>query len=142
MPGGFPEPPPQSQHPDKENKEPEAPKSLRGSLHGLTNKKRHRPSSDEEDAEREVEERASKKRKNNDAAARHTLDSSRPISSTPLGSAKKPRFDRTPSRTPMRAGSKTSAGTPASVKAPNSTMKRAGMSLSRLNMLAQPKNRA
>lgn len=142
MPGSFPEPPPQSTHPDKENKEPEASKSLRGSLHGLTNKKRHRPNSDEEDAEREAEERASKKRKNNDAAERHNLDSSRPINSTPLGSAKKSRFDRTPSRTPVRAGSKTPARTPASAKVATSTKKHAGMSLNRLNMLAKPKNRA
>lgn len=143
MPGSFPQPPPQSTHPDKENKEPELnlTKSLRGSLHGLSNKKRHRPNSDEEDAEREAEERASKKRKNNDGPERQALDASRSISSTPLSSPKKARLDRTPSRTPVRAGSRTPAGAPASANRASASGKRVGISMSRLDALARPKNR-
>lgn len=140
LPGSFPTAPAPDTHPDKENTAPASPsKILPGVLHGLTSKKRHRPSSDEEDAEREAAERASKKRKNTmSGRERPALSTAKPINSTPQSSAKRARLDRSASATPSRALSKTPTATPASA---SPTKKRQGMSMSRLNMLARPKAR-
>lgn len=141
LPGSFPAAPAPSSHPDKENTAPASPsKSLPGVMHGLTSKKRHRPSSDEEDAEREAAERASKKRKNTMSGAdRPALSTAKAISSTPQSSVKRARLDRNASLTPSRQLNKTPAATPGSA---SPTKKRqGGMSMSRLNMLARPKTR-
>lgn len=138
MPGSFPAPPAPSTHEDKENRAPaQSPnKLLSGVPHGLSTKKRHRPSTDEEDAEREAVERASKKQKSS-----HTpLFASRSVSSTPT-SNKRVRTTATP--TPSKSFN---LGTPGSAAArtpmsASSATRRVGMSLSRLNMLARPKNR-
>lgn len=138
MPGSFPAPPAPSTHEDKENRAPaQSPnKLLSGVPHGLSTKKRHRPSTDEEDAEREAAERASKKQKSN-----HTpLLASRSVSNTPT-SNKRARTVATPTPSKslnLRTPKSGAARTPMSA---SSTARRVGMSLSRLNMLARPKNR-
>lgn len=132
MPGSFPAPPAPSSHPDKENKEPASSnKVLTGVAHGLSNKKRHRPSTDEEDAEREAAARASKRRRNGDAP-------SRLAGSTPLSTAKKARLDRSTTTTPSKTPTRPLSRTPGSV---SSVKKTPGLSMSRLNMLSRPKNR-
>ncbi|KAJ3499021.1 hypothetical protein NLG97_g673 [Lecanicillium saksenae] len=141
LPGSFPAAPAPSSHPDKENAAPTSPsKTLPGVLHGLTNKKRHRPSTDEEDAEREAAERASKKRKNTASGAeRPALSSAKPITSTPQSSVKRARLDRNASLTPSRKQiNKTPTATPRSA---SPIKKGQGMSMSRLDMLARPKTR-
>ncbi|KAL2022548.1 hypothetical protein VTK56DRAFT_5155 [Thermocarpiscus australiensis] len=124
MPGSFPTSVPSS-GPDKEN---EAPRSVFLALpHGMAYKKRHRVSTDEEEAEQEEAERAAKKRKREEVPEGDALlaprlaenSAKRPLSSSPT---KVP----IPSRVP---------GTPTPMK------KKAGISLSRLNMLARPKLR-
>lgn len=141
LPGSFPAAPAPSTHPDKENSAPASvSKALPGVLHGLTSKKRNRPSSDEEDAEREAAERAAKKRKNTlSGAERPALSSAKAIISTPQSNVKRTRLDRNTSLTPSRQLNNTSASAPGSA---SPTKKRPGMSMSRLNMLAQPKARA
>ncbi|KAM3515178.1 hypothetical protein MY11210_001190 [Beauveria gryllotalpidicola] len=141
MPGSFPEPPASSSHPDKENTAPTSiSKVLPGVLHGLSSKKRHRPSSDEEDAEREAAERASKKRKNSMVGPeRPALSSSKAIASTPQSNFKRARLDRNASLTPSRQQlNKTSTTTPGSV---SPTKRKPVMSMSRLSQLARPKTR-
>ncbi|TQV94079.1 erythromycin esterase [Cordyceps javanica] len=141
LPGSFPAPPAASSHPDKENTAPSSPsKALAGVLHGLTSKKRHRPSTDEEDAAREAAERASKKRKNTmSAPERPALSSAKAISSTPQSSAKRARLDRNTALTPSRQQlSKTRTATPGSASPAKKTQ---GMSMSRLQALARPKTR-
>lgn len=123
MPGSFPESKPAMSHPNKENKFP-SPSKLLFAAHGMSNKKRHRATWDEEEAEKETNERAAKKRKNEHVAEGDALLAPRLVASTPKSSAKKPQA--TP-RTPNTA-------TPAK--------KRGMLSISRLNMLARPKNRA
>lgn len=138
MPGSFPTgpPPPPSTHEDKENKAPvESPNKLSGVSHGLTNKKRNRPSSDEEDAEREAAERASKKQK----SAHTPLTSARSVSATPASNKRARTVGGTYTPSRMAASQTPSSQTPASA---SPAKKRMGMSLSRLNMLARPKNRA
>lgn len=122
MPGSFPAPPERSTHPNKENAAPASPNVIPGASHGLPNKKRHRVSWEEEEAEQEAAERAAKKRKNV-----HAPQGSRTAPTTPIGGSKKQEIGRMLGRTP-------SSATP--------SKKRGGLSLSRLNMLARPKNRA
>lgn len=125
MPGAFPAPNSPGSHPNKENKLPGPSKVLFGAPHGMSNKKRHRASWDEEEAEEKDAERAAKKRKNEHVPEGDALLAPRLVGSTP--SAKKIKAGSAISRT---AGSA------------SPTKKRAGLSLSRLNMLARPKNRA
>ncbi|EGX94550.1 erythromycin esterase, putative [Cordyceps militaris CM01] len=142
LPGSFPALPAPSSHPDKENTAPSSSsKVLPGILHGLSTKKRHRPSTDEEDAEREADERAAKKRKNSTSGPeRPALSSARPISSTPQSSAKRARLDRHVSLTPSRQQmNKTPTATSGSTSSP--AKKKQGISMSRLQTLARPKTR-
>lgn len=89
--------------------------------HGMSHKKRNRPSTDEQDAEEEAAERAAKKRKQNTVPEGDALLAPRLLASAKrqLSSAKKP----------------VSAATPSPGK------KRTGISMSRLNMLSRPKMR-
>ncbi|KAF4343025.1 hypothetical protein FBEOM_3005 [Fusarium beomiforme] len=124
MPGSFPGP----ASPiglNKENKEPGSAKILVGAPHGMSNKKRHRTSWDEEEEEQKSAERAAKKRKAEHVPEGEALLAPRLVGGTP--SAKKVRFGNGTPRTPGSA---------------SPTKKRAVLSLSRLNMLARPKNRA
>ncbi|KAI1374982.1 hypothetical protein F4677DRAFT_150047 [Hypoxylon crocopeplum] len=114
MPGSFPRGSEVS--PNKENKDPVAGPGI---PHGMSNKKRHRVSWDEEDEEDEGAKRAAKKlRKNPPAAEGHAIVAPRLVS---LGS-------------PNKKSSKTP-------HTPSPQKKRTGLSLSRLNMLARPKAR-
>lgn len=124
MPGSFPGPT-SPIGPNKENKEPGSAKILVGAPHGMSNKKRHRTSWDEEEEEQKSAERAAKKRKAEHVPEGEALLAPRLVGGTP--SAKKVRFGSTTPRTPGSA---------------SPTKKRAVLSLSRLNMLARPKNRA
>lgn len=139
LPGSFPEPPSPSSHPDKENA---APRMLPGRAHGIANKKRHRPSSDEEDAENEAAQRAAKKLKNESVPEGQALLAPRLAGATAASSAKKRLLGRTPlkstpGRTPAPGPSATLAPGPSATP----SRKGAVMSMSRLNMLARPKNR-
>ncbi|KAM3505987.1 hypothetical protein MY10362_002633 [Beauveria mimosiformis] len=140
LPGSFPEPPASSSHPDKENTAPSSiSKVLPGVLHGLSSKKRHRPSSDEEDAEREAAERASKKRKNSVVGPeRPALSSAKAISSTPQSSFKRARLDRNSSLTPSRQQPNKTSTAPGSA---SPTKRKPVISMSRLSQLARPKTR-
>ncbi|KAH7252427.1 hypothetical protein BKA59DRAFT_417479 [Fusarium tricinctum] len=112
--------------PNKENKEPDSGKILFGAPHGMSNKKRHRTSWDDEEAEQKDAERAAKKRKAEHVPEGEALLAPRLVRGTP--SAKKIR---------TKAGSVTPRA-PASA----SPTKKRVLSLSRLNMLARPKHRA
>ncbi|KAM0562080.1 hypothetical protein ACHAPJ_002524 [Fusarium lateritium] len=129
MPGSFPGPTSPTAGPNKENKEPGTGKILFGAPHGMSNKKRHRTSWDEEEAEQKESERAAKKRKNEHVPEGEALLAPRLVGGTP--SAKKAKAGSATPRTPAR--------TPASA---TPSKKRSVLSLSRLNMLARPKNRA
>ncbi|POR38750.1 Uncharacterized protein TPAR_01061 [Tolypocladium paradoxum] len=134
MPGSFPAPPSPSSHPNKENAAPSPARMLSGTAHGMPNKKRHRASSDEEDAENEAAERAMKKRKNEQVPEGHALLAPRLVGAAPAGGVKKNRFGRSPAKTPGR--------TPGRVPTSASPGKKGSvLSMSRLNMLARPKNR-
>ncbi|KJZ72952.1 hypothetical protein HIM_07715 [Hirsutella minnesotensis 3608] len=121
MPGSFPAPPSPSCHSNKENSAPPSGRLLAATAHGMPNKKRHRASSDEEDAEKEAAARAMKKRKNEHVPEGQALLAPRLMGKTP---------SKTPSRLPGRA--------PGSV---SPSKKGTMLSISRLNMLARPKNR-
>ncbi|KAK4169495.1 hypothetical protein QBC43DRAFT_63281 [Cladorrhinum sp. PSN259] len=121
------------------NKENEAPRTVFLALpHGMTNKKRHRVSTDEEeDAEREAEERAAKKRKaevpeGDELLAPRLVGANATASAVKRaaagGNSASPRKLPIPSRAP---------GTPSPMKKRTG----GGISLSRLNMLARPKLR-
>lgn len=138
MPGSFPAPPSPSSHPNKENTAPPLPKLLPGTAHGIANKKRHRASSDEEDAENEAAERAAKKRKHETVPEGQALLAPRLVGASAASSAKKRLLGRTPTKTPSRAPAVTPSRTPASA---TPSKRGAVLSLSRLNMLARPKNR-
>ncbi|EAQ91450.1 hypothetical protein CHGG_03385 [Chaetomium globosum CBS 148.51] len=123
MPGSF----PTSASASSIDKENEAPRSVIKALpHGMSTKKRHRVSTDEEEARQEAAERAAKKQKQEKVPEGDALLAPRLIAAT---SAKRtlssPRKLAMPGQAP---------GTP-------SPMKRKGISLSRLNMLARPKAR-
>ncbi|VUC33313.1 unnamed protein product [Clonostachys rosea] len=126
MPGSFPALPSPSTHPNKENRAPPPSNIILGAPHGMSNKKRHRATWDEEDAEKEAAERAAKKAKNEHVPEGQALLAPRLVGATP-GSVKKTQAGRSVNRTPGSA-------TP--------SKKRAGLSMSRLNMLARPKQRA
>lgn len=128
MPGGFPEAPPTSIHSNKENKAPAPSQKMAAAPHGMSNKKRHRVTWDEENAEMEEADRAAKRRKNEHVPEGHALVAPRMAAQTP-GSSKRLQAVRGASRTP---------GSPASA---SPTKKKAGISLSRLNALARPKLR-
>lgn len=121
MPGSFPSSR-ASSSPNKENKAPQP--MFRALPHGMINKKRHRVSTDEEDAEKEASDRAAKKRKNDRVPEGDALLAPRLVGA----SGKKPIMS------PRRLGTPGGAGTP-------SPKKKAMLSLSRLNMLARPKLR-
>jgi hypothetical protein len=135
MPGGFPQLSPSSQ-PNKENKAPTfsgftGPDG--GIAHGIFNKKRHRVSWDEEDVDREAEHRAAKKRRFESVPEGDALLAPRLMVAITPDIAKKP-------KPTIRA-----VGTVSPLKSPPKTSpakKRPVLSLSRLNMLAKPKNRA
>lgn len=130
MPGSFPAAPPASTHPNKENAAPASQQKMAGAPHGMSNKKRHRVTWDEEDAEREEADRAAKKRKNEHVPEGHALVAPRMIAQTPGSSARRVKTIRDASRTP---------GSPMS---PSPAKKKVGISISRLNALSRPKNRA
>jgi hypothetical protein len=120
MPGSFPASFMDSQK-VKENKENKAPLMiLPGIGHGLENKKRHRPSTDEEDAEMEAAARAAKKRKNEHVPEGDALLAPRLIAS---------------------ASAKKKVQIPRPVGGSSPSKKRPVLSLSRLNMLARPRHR-
>lgn len=139
MPGSFPTVAPSS----GVNKENEAPRSVFLALpHGMSTKKRHRVSTDEEEAEKEAAERAVKKRKQEQvpegdallaprlvAAANAKVDANTGAGVGASASAK--RISTSPRKLPLPGQA---PGTP-------SPMKKKGISLSRLNMLARPKMR-
>jgi hypothetical protein len=118
MPGSF----PSSVMMGGTNKENEAPRTVFRTLpHGMTNKKRNRPSTDEQDAEQEAEERAAKKRKQESVPEGDALLAPRLMASAKrkIASPRKPLTAPTPSP----------------------TKKKSGISLSRLQMLSMPKMR-
>ncbi|EFY97420.2 hypothetical protein X797_007245 [Metarhizium robertsii] len=137
MPGSFPAPPSPNSHPNKENKAPSLTKLLPGTAHGMQNKKRHRATADEDDFETE---RAAKKRKNENVPEGQALLAPRLAKVGSASATKNNRF----TRTPVKAGSsRTSGKTPVRTSVVASPKKKVtGLSMSRLNMLAQPKNRA
>ncbi|KAM0263055.1 hypothetical protein ACHAQJ_001434 [Trichoderma viride] len=138
MPGGFPEPvSPSSRpssHPNKENAAPSPPKVLLGVPHGMSNKKRHRATSDEGDADKEAADRAGKKAKSSHVPEGQALLAPRLLASTPSASAKKPTFARSVGQTPVRPINRV-------ISSASPSKKRPTLSMSRLNMLARPKNR-
>ncbi|KND87962.1 hypothetical protein TOPH_07390 [Tolypocladium ophioglossoides CBS 100239] len=138
MPGSFPAPPSPSSHPDKENAAPSPARMLSGTAHGMPNKKRHRASSDEEDAENEAAERAMKKRKNEHVPEGQALLAPRLMGAAPASGVKQNRFGRSPVRTPSRTPGRTPGRTLASA---SPSKKGSVLSMSRLNLLARPKNR-
>ncbi|KAF7552756.1 hypothetical protein G7046_g7308 [Stylonectria norvegica] len=125
MPGSFPRPASPSSDRNKENKAPGPNKILLGAPHGMANKKRHRATWDEEEEDRESDMRAMKKRKNEHVPEGDALLA--------------PRLIATPKRTQAsRATSQTPGKTPGTA---SPAKKRGMLSISRLNMLARPKNR-
>lgn len=93
--------------------------------HGILTKKRHRVATDEEEAEQEAQERAAKKRRNEIVPEGEALLAPRLLAS-----------GRKPSLTPAKR-----FGVPSSAPGTPSPKKKAGISLSRLNMLSKPKVR-
>ncbi|KAG8424422.1 hypothetical protein J3458_001214 [Metarhizium acridum] len=137
MPGSFPAPPSPSSHPNKENKAPSLTKLLPGTAHGMQSKKRHRATADEDDFDTE---RAAKRRKNENVPEGQALLAPRLVKAGSASATKSSRF----TRTAVKAGNNRNSGKPP-VRAPvvaSPTKKVTGLSMSRLNMLAQPKNRA
>ncbi|KAJ4860987.1 hypothetical protein T069G_05975 [Trichoderma breve] len=113
MPGSFPDPVSPSSHPDKENTAPSPAKVLPGVPHGMANKKRHRANSIEGDADKEAADRAGKKVKSSHVPEGQALMAPRLLA-----------------RPIIRA-----------VSSASTSKKRPTLSMSRLNMLARPKNR-
>ncbi|KAL6834004.1 hypothetical protein J3E69DRAFT_156759 [Trichoderma sp. SZMC 28015] len=130
MPGSFPDPVSPSSHPDKENTAPSPAKVLPGVPHGMANKKRHRASSNEEDADKEAADRAGKKAKSSHVPEGQALMAPRLLGKSPSISASAKKAGKTPVRPIVRAASSAST-----------SKKRPTLSMSRLNMLARPKNR-
>ncbi|RDA82533.1 hypothetical protein CP532_0084 [Ophiocordyceps camponoti-leonardi (nom. inval.)] len=123
MPGSFPAPPSPSCHPNKENTAPTPARLLPGTAHGMHNKKRHRAKSDEEDADEEAAARAMKKRKKAHVPEGQALLAPRLMSGH--------KRDRSGHHGPGRKPGWTASPGKKSVV----------LSKSRLDMLAQPKNR-
>ncbi|GAO13156.1 hypothetical protein UVI_02025140 [Ustilaginoidea virens] len=137
IPGTFPAPTSPSSHPNKENTAPSSVKLLPGTAHGMQNKKRHRATLDEDDF---ADGRAAKKRKNENVPEGQELLAPRLVKAEPASARKASRFGRTPTRTAIsRTPAARTPGRPAATASP--TKKSAGLSMSRLNMLARPKNR-
>ncbi|UKZ77371.1 hypothetical protein TrVFT333_005091 [Trichoderma virens FT-333] len=131
MPGTFPDPVSPSSHPDKENTAPTPPKVLPGVPHGMANKKRHRAGSDAGDADKEAADRAGKKAKSGHVPEGQALLAPRLLGKTPsISASAKKAVGQTPVRPIIRAVSSSSP-----------SKKRPTLSMSRLNMLARPKNR-
>jgi hypothetical protein len=144
MPGSFPASifspkPAQSKSADKENKPP-LDKPLPAIPHGINNKKRHRVSTDEEDAEREAEERAAKKQRQGETPEGLALVAPRFAGlSSPI---KKREFAAPSSPMKHQMTSPSKLRTPGGgMSTPSPVKRKAVMSLSRLNMLARPKMR-
>ncbi|KAM0482298.1 hypothetical protein ACHAPX_002814 [Trichoderma viride] len=133
MPGSFPDPVSPTSHPDKENAAPSSPKVLSGVPHGMSNKKRHRAGSVDEDTDKEAADRAGKKAKGSHVPEGQALLAPR-LASTPSVGAKKPTMTRSVGKTPVRPIHR-------AVHSVSPSRKRPTLSMSRLNMLAQPKNR-
>ncbi|KAH8157425.1 hypothetical protein CIB48_g10823 [Xylaria polymorpha] len=114
MPGSFPRMPEMS--PNKEN---DAPFTYNGIPHGMSNKKRHRASSDDEDDDEGSKRGMKKLRKNPPVVEGHALVAPRLVG---LSSPTKKAMGSTP-------------------QTPSPQKKKTGLSLSRLQMLAQPKIR-
>lgn len=133
MPGSFPEPVSPSSHPDKENAAPTPSKMLSSVPHGMSNKKRHRADSVDGDADKEAADRAGKRTKSSQVPEGQALLAPR-LASTPSASAKKPTITRSVGKTPVRPINR-------AVRSVSPSKKRPTLSMSRLNMLAQPKNR-
>lgn len=112
---------------NKENRSP-APK-LPGISHGMRSKKRHRPTTDEEDAEHEAAQRAAKKRKNEHVPEGDALLAPRLMGKA--GERKGACKLDSPKKTMVPRGGVQAQRTP----------KKPMLSMSRLNMLARPKNR-
>ncbi|KAG6002865.1 hypothetical protein E4U21_002717 [Claviceps maximensis] len=139
IPGSFPAPASPSSDPNKENNDPMSIKMLSGTAHGMQNKKRHRATSDEDDFE---SSRAAKKQKNDSVPEGQELLAPRLVKSG-VDSATKTKTNY-PTRTPRKTVNNRTPGrnavrTPATT---SPTKKTGGLSISRLNMLARPKNRA
>ncbi|KAK4188671.1 hypothetical protein QBC35DRAFT_186973 [Podospora australis] len=137
MPGSFPRTTSMASvsSPNKENVEPRpvaGPVLPNGHLpHGMINKKRHRVSTDEEEAEEAEAERAAKKRKHENVPEGEALLAPRLVA----GSASVKRSGSiSPRKLPAPSGSMRGASA-------SPTKKRTGISLSRLSMLARPKMR-
>ncbi|KAJ3559168.1 hypothetical protein NPX13_g9574 [Xylaria arbuscula] len=131
MPGSFPSTATAS--PNKENADPLLMLRRKSIPHGMTNKKRHRASSDEEEEEDEGARRGRKKLRKTPVAEGHALVAPKlaapsPAPASPLKKGKAAASIR--GSTPL---------TPSPQK--KKTMKTGGLSLSRLNLLAQPKIR-
>ena len=141
MPGSFPLSVPTSGA-DKENKAPAA--IIAGPAHGIKNKKRHRVSDEEEEAQREAEERAAKKRKNDPVPEGDALLAPRLTGAAAGGSgagaaqgpSSRPGFGSSSPKKPSQL-----VGFGGGSRTPSPTKKKAVLSLSRLNMLARPKQR-
>ena len=127
------------------NKENEAPRTVYLALpHGMSNKKRNRASTDEEEAEQEAAERAAKKRRQETVPEGDALLAPRLVGSSSISMSarkKRPIMNMSSPRKKILspgfaggAGADT-PGTPSPVK------KKGVISLSRLNMLARPKER-
>lgn len=145
MPGSYPPPPSPCTHPDKENTAPVPAQTLPGAPHGMTNKKRHRVSSDEEDAENEDAQRVAKKQKNEHVPEGDALLAPRLTGGTPARGPTKPEPPRSAGHPPARTPGRTLKGK-LSGAAPRSASpgkkQRPKLTMSRLNTLARPKSRA
>jgi len=135
-----------STSPNKENVAPSTIQKQRSVFlalpHGMSNKKRHRPTSDEEDAEKEAAERAAKKQKMELVPEGDALLAPRLTASV---------MKKGPAGTVTTGGSPSKvvpAGSPKKVELPGHTpatpspiKKKTSISLSRLSALARPKIR-
>lgn len=138
MPGAFPstDMPATAAPKGKENMPPylqQSPFDVKAFPHGVGNRKRLRVEDDEEEADREAAERAAKKMK----AAR--VPEGEALVAPRLASAQKPRV-RSPSKTLLKTPARSSVKSRAPATTPGSR-KMAGLSMSRLNYLATPKQR-
>ncbi|KAI3393322.1 hypothetical protein diail_4455 [Diaporthe ilicicola] len=138
VPGAFPstEMPATTAPKGKENMPPylhQSPFEVKAFPHGVGNRKRLRVEDDEEEADREAAERAAKKVK----AAR--VPEGEALVAPRLASAQKPRV-RSPSKTLLKTPARSSAKPRAPATTPGGR-KVAGLSMSRLNYLATPKQR-
>lgn len=106
---------------DKENQDPKPIFDMKVFPHGMVNKKRHRVTDDEEEAEKEAAERAAKKQKSRPVPEGEALVAPRLMT--------KSRGTASPKKSSLKSGYNAGRAKPTS------------LSLARLNMLARPKNR-